>query len=96
MKSKYSLVINILIFFYSSTPCSCFLVALWYPKTTAKNAGRYAKKTPITILQIQFKDRYSQICFQFFGKIFSFAVGLVQSLLIFEICSRRHIEVLLS
>ena len=96
MKSKYSLVINILIFFFSTTTCGCYLVALWYPKTAAKKAGRYAKKTPITILQIQFKDRYSQICFQFFGKMFSVAVSLVQSLLIFEICSRRHIEVLLS
>ena len=83
-----------MIFFFSKTPCGCFLVALWYPKTTAKNAGRYAKKNPITILQVQFKDRCSQTYFQFFGITFSFSVSLVRSLLIFEICCRRHIEVL--
>ena len=92
MKSRYSLVINILWFFSRRHLAAVFLIALWYPKTTAKNAGRYAKKNPITILQIQFKDRYSQIHFQFFGIIFSFAVSLVRSLLIFEICCRRHIE----
>ena len=69
-----------------------FLIALWYPKTTAKSAGRFPKKNPITILQIQFKDRFSQINFQFFGIMFTFAVSLVRSLLIFEICCRRHIE----
>ena len=79
--------------FFSKTPCGCFLIALWYPETTAKNAGRYAKKNPITILQKQFKDRCSQTYFQFFGITFSFAVSLVRSLLIFEICCRRHIEV---
>ena len=79
--------------FFSKTPCGCFLIALWYPKTTAKKAGRYAKKNPITILQIQFKDRCSQIYFQVFGIMFSFAVSPVRSLLIFEICCRRHIEV---
>ena len=78
---------------FSKTPFGCFLIPLWYPKTTAKNAGRYAKKNPITILQIQFKDKCSQVYFQFFGIIFSFAVSLVRSLLIFEICCRRHIEV---
>ena len=62
------------------------------PKTTAKNAGRYAKKNLITILQIQFKDRCSQVHFQFFEIIFSFAVSLVRSLLVFEICCRRHVE----
>ena len=51
--------------FFSKTPCGCFLIALWYPKTTAKNAGRYAKKNPITILQIQFKDRCSQTYTEF-------------------------------
>ena len=79
--------------FFSKTPCGCFLIALWYPKTTGKNAGRYAKKNPITILQIQFKDRFSQIYFQFFGIMFSFAVSLVRSLLKFESGCRRHIEV---
>ena len=78
--------------FFSKTPCGCSLKALWYPKTTAKNAGRYVKKHPITILQIQFKDRCSQVHFQFFGIIFSFAVSLVRSLLVFEICCRCHIE----
>ena len=79
--------------FFSKTPCGCFLIALWYLKTTAKNAGRYAKKNPIVILQIQFKDRCSRTYFQSFGTTFSFAVSLVRSLLIFEICYRRHIEV---
>ena len=60
--------------FFSKTPCGCFLISLWYPKTTAKNAGQFAKKNPVTILQIQFKYRCSQIYFKFFGIIFSFAV----------------------
>ena len=79
--------------FFSKTPCGCFSIALWYPKTTAKKAGRYAKKNPKTILQIHFKDRCSQIYFQCFGIMFSFAVSLVRSLLIFEVCCIRHIEV---
>ena len=80
--------------FFLKEPLRLFLpIGLRYPKTTAKNAGRYAKKNAITILQIQFKERCSEIHFQFFGIIFSFAVSLIRSLLVFEIRCRRHIEV---